>query len=236
MENKIYLPGSRAQLELLFQNLDVSGLSALVMGSSSEEIAKAIAKQTGANVELIVEDLESMMNSKLLLEDSENINVRIMEFDVTDFEDNTFDLVYAQASVSSSKRNQIVKEIKRILKDDSCFCVGEIVKLKNDVPPFIQNVFDESDLNPILIDELNNYYTQRKFSIVYEVDLSDKLREYYMRSIKKLNMTREELEENEKSYYKKLLNKISHESNVYLKQGGDKVIGLKMLLLKKGTG
>lgn len=235
MENKVYLPGSGAQLERLFQNLDVSGLSVLVMGSSSEKIAKVIADKTGKKVELIVEDIDSMMNSKFLLEENENVNVRIMEFDVTDFENNSFDLVYAQASVSSGKRNQIVKEIKRILKDKGYFCVGEIVKLKNDVPPFVQNVFDDSDLNPILIEELNNYYIQRKFSIVYETNLSDKLKEYYERSVKKLNTTREELEQNEKSYYKKLLNKISHESNVYLKQGGDKFIGLKMLLLKKGA-
>jgi DNA-directed RNA polymerase subunit N (RpoN/RPB10) len=36
----------------------------------------------------------------------------------------------------------------------------------------------------------------------------------------------------EKSYYKKLLNKISHESNAYLKLGADKYIGFKMLILK----
>lgn len=220
-------------MKYLLENLDVKNLSVLVMGASSEEIAKILAEHTETTVELIVEDLPSMLNSKLFLEKYDNINVRMMGFDVTDFDDNTFDLVYAQASVSLTNRNQIVKEIKRILKDDGHLCVGEIVKLKTDVPPFVQNVFDESDLNPLFIDDIENYYTQRKYSIIFEKDLSGKLKEYYKQSSNKLEVTKEGLEENEKSYYKKLLNKISHESNVYLKQGGDKVIGFKMLLMKR---
>jgi hypothetical protein len=45
----------------------------------------------------------------------------------------------------------------------------------------------------------------------------------------------ETLTEKEKSYYKKLLNKISHESNAYLKLGADKYIGYKLLILKLGV-
>jgi len=231
----IYLPGSQKQLEILLDKIDVKEMSVLVMGSSSEEIAKVIAERTDKTVELIVEDLDSMLNSNQLIEESDNINVRIMEFDVTDFENSSFDLVYAQASISSTKRNQVVKEIKRILKDGGHLCVGEIIKLRKDVPPFVQNVFDESDINPLFVEEIDNYYLQREYSIIHEQELSGKLNEFYRQSIKKLEMTREGLAENEKSYYKKLLNKISHESNVYLKQGGDKHIGFKVLLLKKGN-
>ena len=49
-----------------------------------------------------------------------------------------------------------------------------------------------------------------------------------------LKNTKEDLPENEKSYYKKLLNQISHESNVYLKLGGDKYLGFYALILQKG--
>jgi len=232
---KIYLPGSEKQLVLLLEQIDVKGMPSLVMGSASEEIAKALSETTGKRVELIVEDLDSMLNSNMGLEKKDDVNVRIMEFDFTDFEKNSFDLVYAQASISSTKRNSIVKEIRRILNAGGYLCVGEIVKLKKDIPPFIQNVFDESDLNPLFVDELNSYYAQRQFSIIYEHELSGKLSEFYKQSIKKLEVTRFGLADNEKSYYKKLLNKISHESNVYLKQGGDKFIGFKMILLKKET-
>ena len=41
------------------------------------------------------------------------------------------------------------------------------------------------------------------------------------------------LTDKEKSFYKKLLSKISHESNAYLKLGADRYIGFKMLILKK---
>ena len=41
------------------------------------------------------------------------------------------------------------------------------------------------------------------------------------------------LGESEKAYHKKMLNRISHESNAYLKLGADKFIGFVSLLLTK---
>lgn len=235
MNKNIYLPGSGKQLELLLQQVDVKGMAVLVMGSACEEIAAAFAKLTGKTVELIVEDLDSMLNANLILEEQDNINVKIMEFDVTDFGNATFDLVYAQASISSFKRNQVVKEIKRLLKDNGTLCVGEVIKLANDVPTFVQNVFDSSDIEPLFEKNLKSYYTQRKYEVINEWDLKNTLEEYFGHNLKKLEQSKTGLSDDEKKYYKKLLNKISHDSNVYIKQGGDKYIGFKVLLLKKGN-
>lgn len=229
----IYLPGGGKQLELMLEQIDVKGMSVLVMGSACEEIAITFAKLTGETVELIVEDLDSMLNANLILEKHDNINVKIMEFDVTDFSNASFDLIYAQASVSSFKRNQVVKEIKRLLKDNGTLCVGEVTKLSEDVPTYVQNVFDSSDIEPLFEKNLQSYYKQRKFEIIGEWDLKDTLKEYFGHNLKKLEQTKTDLGDDEKKYYKKLLNKISHDSNVYIKQGGDKYIGFKVLLLRK---
>ncbi len=227
------LPGSNKQLKLLEDELAIKNYSVLVIGSASEQIAKEIEEIAGKQVELIVEDYESLINSKLILSKNEKVNISLMDFEATDFDDELFDLVYAQASISDFRRNGIVKEIKRILKPGGYLCVGEITKLTKDIPTFVQDIFDSSDLDPLFHNDVAEYYRQKNFDIIREKDFSPSLKEYYSLSLKKLKKTQEELTDNEKSYYKKLLNKISHESKAFLKQGADKHIGFYVLLLKK---
>lgn len=232
--SKILLPGLGKQLDFLRKNSSIQAKQALVIGSSSEKIAKDLAKQYSCDVDLIVEDYESLMSSNLILGDDSKVKASLMNFEITDFDACTFDLIYAQASVSLTNRNKIIKEIKRILTPGGFFCVGEIVSLKKEVPKFITDIFDSSNLLPLLIDDLQKYYEERKFLIVEKENLSDTLEDYYSQTVSLLKGTKENLSDREKSYYKKLLNKVSHESNVYLKLGGDKYIGFVSMLLQKG--
>ncbi|MBA4407145.1 hypothetical protein C0389_07720 [bacterium] len=228
------LPGLDRQAEFLINNFKNPVQSILVIGSNSEEIAREISNHFGANIELIVEDYDSLMNSKLILEYSSGINVRLMDFEVTDFNDSSFDLVYAQASISLTKRNKIIKEIKRLLKPEGFLCVGEVVTIRKDYPPFVQDIFDSSDLLPLFIDDLEKYYSERKFSVIVRQNLTHTLKKYYSYSSNLLDDSIHVLSSSEKSYYKKILNKLSHESNAYLKLGGDKFIGFVAMLLQKG--
>ena len=233
-QKQIMLPGLDKQLEFLRNNFSGKAGSILVLGSMSEMPALSLSGYFHVKVNLIVEDYESFINSKLALNKAENIDLRIMNFETTDFNDNQFDFVYAQASISCVNRNKIIKEIKRILKTGGYFCVGEIISLTKEPPQFIQDVFDNSNLLPLFIDNLDKYYSERKFSVIAKTDLSATLKEYYSLNLFKLESTKDNLTEKEKSYFKKLLSKISHESNVYLKLGGDKYIGYHVLLLQKG--
>ena len=156
--------------------------------------------------------------------------IKMMDFEQTDFDENTFDLVYAQASISIERRNKIVKEIKRILKSDGILSVGEIIKLKEFVPQFVQDIFNMSDLDPLYVDNLEKFYTDRNFIIVDKQDYSETLKEYYSLNLEKLRETIGELSEKEKSYYKKIINQLSHQSKVFLRQGGDEFIGFYALI------
>lgn len=231
-EKHIHLPGSDYQLGFVLGNVKVVEKNILVIGSGSEEIAKTFLQEGADNVELIVQDYESMMNSNLMLADYEKITAKIMEFEFTDYDDNSFDLIYAQASISSERRNKILKEIKRILKPNGILAVGEIVKLKKDVPTFVKEIFDSSDLAPLFIDDIESFYIQRGWRVINKQDYSKSLKEYYSVNLKKLSGSVEELTDKEKSYYKKLINRISHQSKAYLKQGGDEYIGFISVLLK----
>ncbi len=234
IKKQILLPGLDKQIEFLNSHFQTTADSVLVIGSSSEIPALTLSETFKTKVDLIVEDYESLLNSKLVLNNADNVDLKMMNFEATDFSENMFDLVYAQASVSSINRNKIIKEIKRILKPNGFFCVGEITSLTQEQPQFIKDIFNNSDLLPLFPGDLDKYYSGRNFSVVAEEDLSATLKEFYSLNASKLEGSKDNLTEKEKSYYKKLLNKISHESNIYLKLGGDKHIGFHVLLLRKG--
>lgn len=232
-ENKnIFLPAGFKQFRTLKSKYIINGNNVLVIGAGSEKIAEKMVDSGAASVKMIVNDFDSQINSKLNLSSGKNVRIELMEYDATDFAENEFDLVYAQGTVSSSNRNKIVKEIKRILKDDGVFCVGELTALSKTYPAFIKDIFDSSDILPLVHKECSLYYEERKFVLLYEQDLSSSLKSFYENAATELKANIDNLSEREKSYYKKLLNKISHESSAYLKLGADKYIGFKMLILK----
>lgn len=229
---QIHLPGGDSQLRYALGNVEIKEKKVLVIGSGSEVIAKEFLQNGAGVVELIVEDYDSLLNSKLVLDKIEAINPKMMDFEITDFSPDTFDIVYAQASISGSRKNKIIKEIKRILKNEGLLIVGEIVKLEKLVPQFVQDMFDDSDLEPLFVDEITNYYNQRNFEIRDIMDYSNSLKEYYSTNLQKLSASVKELTDKEKSYYKKLLNQISHQSKAFLKQGADKFIGFYTIIAK----
>lgn len=232
-EQNIFLPGGFKQFRILKSKYNLSEKDVLIIGSNSEKIAEKMIDNGAKSVAVIVSDYDSLLNSRLNLEKDIYVSVKMMDFENTDFADNQFDLVYAQASVSLTNRNKIIKEIKRILKSDALFCVGEITSLTENSPQFVKDIFESSGISPLLHNKCVDYYEERKFSLLYEENLTSSLKSYYENASNQLKHITDHLTDKEKSYYKKLLNKISHESNAYLKLGADKYIGFKMLILKK---
>lgn len=232
-ENLVLLPGLGEQVKFLLDKENVEGLKILVIGSSSELVALQLAKKSNTKVEVIVEDYDSFINSRLLLEGSDEVTVKVMDFEVTDFKDELFDLVYAQASITSLRRKKIIKEIKRLLKPNGIFCVSEIVTLEKDIPNFISIMFEKADLDPMFKGDLNDYYLGRNFVINESKNLTHHLFEYYKLGKTKLKETQKDLTDNEKSYYKKLLKKTSHETNVFLKQGAERYVGFQAVIMRK---
>lgn len=233
MKNKIiYLPGLKKQYEFLISKLELSGLRILVLGSSNAVISKLLFSKSNEKVEIIVEDYESLLVTQLELNATSEISVKLMDFENTDYSENSFDLVYTQGSISDKRRKKTVKEIKRILKPNGYLCVGEIVKLEDKIPIFIKEIYELSDLDPIFHDSVSLYYEERNFEVIDSINLSNTLKEYYSLNLKLLKENIKSLSPSEKSYYKTILNKISHESNVYLKLGGSRFMGFLTLLLK----
>jgi SAM-dependent methyltransferase len=233
MNNKIFLPGTDKQIKILLNRIVVNNFTILIIGSGSEEISKQFLSAGASKIIIIVQDEDSLLITRFNLSGTNEVSVRLMDFDNTEFKDSTFDIVYAQASVSAFNRNKIIKEIKRILKPTGYFCIGEIISLTISPPQFVKDIWSGSNISPLYSEEINKYYTDKNFEIVYENDLSFTLRDFYRLSSSLLKEKSNELSKDEKSYYKKSLKQISHESNAYLKMGGNLHMGYKTLLLKK---
>lgn len=228
----ILLPGGLKQFRILKSKYIIPEKNVLVIGAGAEKIAQKMVDSDAASVSFIVNDYESLINARITLPKGNAITLKMMDYESTDFNADKFDLVYAQASTSTSNRNKIIKEIKRILKYEGIFCISEITALKEDYPVFVKNLFASSDILPLQHNICKEYFIERNFEVLFEEDLSSSLKSFYESASQSLKEIIISLSDNEKSYYKKLLNKISHESNSYLKLGADKYIGFKMLILK----
>ena len=61
-------------------------------------------------VQIIVNEYKSLMQSRDRLQNADKIKIKMMDYAHTDFNDNYFDLIYAQASISVPDRKNIIKE------------------------------------------------------------------------------------------------------------------------------
>ena len=232
--NTKYLPGGFDQFIHFDKIVEFDNKKILFLGFGLEKLLLKVDLSKFSSVYFIVDDHESLMNSRLILADNKNINIRMMEFDNTDFESEEFDLVYSQGSHQNEMKNKTVKEIKRILKPEGIFCLGESVKLEDELPQFISDLYSIYEIEPLLNDKFISYYSERKFEVIYELDLSYTLKKYYKSWDDLLNENLRKLTDDEKQQNKKILRRIAHESKAYLDLGGFRYMGFKMLILKKG--
>jgi ubiquinone/menaquinone biosynthesis C-methylase UbiE len=231
----LLLPGMDDQF-LWFNNLyDVTGKTVLVVGESSDELAKFIEENFQAKIYFIVHDEDALFRNRLKLGANKNISVRLMEFSNTDFKNDFFDVVYAQASVTVKERRKIAKEFFRITKPGGVLCVGEMCNLKKEVPQVITDVWNRSTLAPLFVDELVPFYESVQWKHKESKDLSETLDVFYIQFEKKAARNLPNVPEGEKKLHKKFIHKISHEANVFLRHGGYKNIGFSAMLFEKET-
>lgn len=231
--NKPLLPGTEFQYRRLKNSPVEQNIPILFIGAGNEFFADKFSKKFKVDAELIVEDYETLISAKLLLQENSAVTTRIMDFARTDFDDKQFKCVYAQASVSNPDRNKIIKEIKRILQPEGFLIVGEIVKIRKDIPAYVNDILTSSQLSLLDSEEITSYYEQRNFTVIEECEEKRGLDEYYelCSVIMKNNVNL--MDEDELKYNKKLIKKARHETDAYLKLGLDKFISFKILVLQK---
>ena len=232
MDQTIYLPGGVDQFNHLKANTELNGKSILIIGPNTENIGKLFLDAGANTVAIIIDDYDLLIRARLLMDRIENISAKFMEYSNTDFENATYDIVYTQGAISNPERNKVLKEARRISKPQGIINVGEYISLAEVTPEYVNDVWKSGNILPLNSIELTTYYKERKFEIVDISELSSKLKEFYLSSKKLLIEKVHLLTDQEKIYYKKLLKRINHESNVYLNLGGNDYMGFSSLLFR----
>ena len=233
METAIYLPSGVNQFNHFRSIVDLKDKSVLIIGANTNIVGKKFLESDVMVVNIILDDYDLLINTRLAIKGMERISSKFMEYTNTDFDNETFDIVYAQGSISTPDRNKILKEVKRILKPRGMVCIGEYISLQTTAQKFVEDIWESGNVAPLHSDELVAYYQKRDFDVVDVIDLSSKLKEFYLDSKKMLDDNIEKLTEGEKIYHKKLLKRINHESNVYLNLGGSEYMGFSSIILRK---
>lgn len=226
--DNIFLPGGNKQLGHLLEQNSPKGVHALIIGPNCESIAIKLLEYF-TSLYIIADDYDSGMQIRMKLKDEEKIKVKMMDYAHSDFENEYFDLIYAQGSISVPDKKGIVKEIKRILTVNGLFCAGEIVSLKEPIPGFVNDIWERSGLEPIASSEIKKYYETKGFNVLSEQDFSNTLRDFYEKIKSEVSKAGKDEKETDKKYFSRM----KHESNAYLKLGGDKYIGFKSLIMRK---
>lgn len=224
----ILLPGGNKQAEHLFEKNLISGNNALIIGAGCESLALRLSEQF-TEVQIIVNEYKSLMQSRDRLQNADKVKIKMMDYAHTDFNDNYFDLIYAQASISVPDRKNIIKEIKRTLKNDGTVCIGEIVSLKEPVPTFVRDIWERSGLDPLPLSGINEYYENRGISITSEINLTATLKDFFQKLRYEISKTSKDEKEANKKFY----SAVKHEADAYLKLGGDKFIGFISFIMRK---
>ena len=232
INNKPFLPGTDKQVSIFLRTVEIKNKSVLIFGTGCEEIAEIFHQNNAGEVYLITDNEDSLFRARLALSAIKEINVRMMDYENTDFKAERFDIIYSQGSTGTKKRNKIIKEMKKILKPGGYFCVGEIVGLSQIPPQFVKDIWEKNDLASLFNESFKEFYLSKGFELIVEEDLSDTLKDFYSISKRLLEESSKEFSGKGSGSLRKLLKTYSHEANAYLKLGGDKYIGYEMLVLR----
>jgi SAM-dependent methyltransferase len=222
------LPGGKSQLKHLLEQNIQKGNRALIIGPIMNSIVKGLLEYF-SSINIIADNYDSLMNIRMTLKETDSVKLKMMDFSHTDFGNEHFNLIYSQGSISVPGRKNIIKEIKRITTSDGLLSFGEIVSLKEPVPAFVKDIWERSSMEPLSSSAIKQFYESRGFDIMSEKDLSNTLKDYYEKARDVVSKTGKDKKEQDKKYFSQL----KHESNVYLKLGGDKYIGFKSFIMRK---
>lgn len=219
------LPGLNDQVDFFLRQYKPSAGNILIIGSGTAEIARVIQQHDKGKVVIIVDNNELLLQERLRASTLENVTVRMMDFHNTDFAGEFFDVVYAQASISTGYHTKIIREIYRILKTGAVFCLGEMYRTTEEIPPGISQVIESGGLRLLDKETIQSLYKAERLHISASKDLSYTLKKVYRFYSRNFNYGLHTLPESEKKLLKKEIARWKHEADTFAKMGGLKYIG-----------
>jgi SAM-dependent methyltransferase len=231
---EIFLPGGSRQFKQLRDRFDFRGKRAAIFGAATGA-AERFVNRGVAEATVFVETNEELVEARFALATVARVEVRLASFTATTLEDGAFDVAYAQASIGDDRREEILKEIRRLLGDDGVLSVGDVVALREDAPPFVADLWKRAGLRPLPHNGFVTFFAERGFEKI-DVDFSgDGLANYYRRSRVQLAEFRKTADPDEAKSHKKLVARAKREADAFLDHGGDKFATFASGVFKKSS-
>lgn len=227
------LPGGEEQFNFLLRNIPVAGKKVLILGTGAEKIAAKFIEEGSESVLIITEDEQLLIQTRMNLTDKEKTKVKYSSYTSIDAAEGSFEIVYAQGTVSINERRKILKDVYRVLAPDGVFAVGEMTSLKGDIPAFLRSVFAANGMEIVSAESLEMFYKGEGYKIKSAKDLSNTLKDYYKNTERVFSRRVSNMTKQDQAEHKDLITKSKHELNVFLKLGGLKYIGFHAFLLLK---
>jgi SAM-dependent methyltransferase len=224
----ILLPGLDEQAEFFAKEYSLAQKKGLILGAGVNPAAVRF-EQAGAEVAAIIDDDDLLVRERLLAPGK----VKYMDYFSTDYADETFGFIYAQASVSVAQRNKILKESFRLLKPGGVFCLGDVLKRDENTPVSVVEIWEHSNLHPVTLENAEQLYTTNKFSIENKLDLSQTIEAVYRYHAEIFEDEKALLSDEDRHAMRKELKRMRHEANMFVKMGAKKHMHYYVFLLRK---
>lgn len=229
---KIFLPGGKKMFDYMSLKISAEGKKVLILGENSLEIAGLFKSVKSDSVIVGVRDDETLMLERMRLTDK-SVSVRLLAFEATGLPHESFDIVYAQASLCVRYRDEIFNEVYKLLKHEGYFVLGELTKNEEKTPQFLNDLWAMQDIQPVTGEKLLNLLEAAGFVCKHAANLSGQLSSFYKTGRMMIEDYKKVHGDEIRGTDKKQINTMKHEVNAYLKLGGDRYIGLNCYILKK---
>lgn len=224
----ILLPGLDEQADFFLKEYSFTGKKGLILGAGVNPAASRF-EAAGADITTIINDESLLVRERLLAPGK----VKYMDYFSTDFADESFDFIYAQASVSVAQRHKILKESFRQLRPDGIFCLGDVLRRDEQTPVSVVEIWDHSNLVPLTLEKAEQMYAVNKFSVEQKLDLSPTVDTVYRLHAEIFEDEKSQLTDQDRHAMRKDLKRMRHEANMFVKMGAKRHMLYYVFLLRK---
>jgi SAM-dependent methyltransferase len=208
--------------------------SLLLAGCGYGEAGFHAEKYFPGSLIAVDEDSEGIFYAKMVAgqRPKTRVSFRTMPPLALRFDDASFDVVFLNGILNVYPKSKLLKEARRILKDDGVLAIADSYWLSDEVPGFAREAWEGLRNRVFTRTGLEELLNRCAFHLQTAEDRSGELRSFYLQFKDEAKaMTQGGFEG--RKHLKSLIKRYKHEIDVYTKLGGHKVMGYILLTAAK---
>ncbi len=233
-ENKSpFLPGGDSPVKFFLNEFPERNGSLLLLGNGFPQLVSYFIDAGFSSIIGASNENTEIFEYKANTPKEKQIPSLCVDYASLDYDKESFDHVFCQATLTLAGRNKLIREIRRVLKPGGFLTTSEILCNKKPAPTFLNDIWAESGQDPLYTDEFEAYYTSRSFKIKNSADFTNDLDEFYIKSYKLLESSLKSLPADKRVQFRKDFVQEKHEITSLVKGGALKYMNFKTMILQK---